>query len=52
MKMFWSTCPGCHKAFVVAHELRYAGEQLICPFCHNRYLPDESAELDERWVAD
>ena len=36
------------KAFVVEWELRHAGFKLICPYCNNRYLPDESAALDER----
>jgi uncharacterized Zn-finger protein len=49
MRLFWSTCPWCANAFVVAWELRHAGRQLICPFCDNRYLPDESLALDERW---
>jgi hypothetical protein len=35
------------KAFLVEWELRHAGVKLICPFCSNRYLPDESAKLDE-----
>jgi hypothetical protein len=48
MRVFWSTCPKCLKAFVVEWELRHAGVKLICPFCGNRHLPDESAELDER----
>ncbi len=48
MRLFWSTCPQCKKAFVVAWELRNAGVKLICPFCDHRYLPDESAAIDER----
>ena len=36
------------KAFVVEWELRHPGVKLICPYCGNRYLPDESAALDER----
>ncbi len=48
MRVFWSTCPKCIKAFIVEWELRFGGHKLICPFCDNRYLPDESAELDER----
>lgn len=48
MRLFWSTCPRCHDKFVVSWELRHAGVQLHCPFCGNRYLPDESQELDER----
>ncbi len=48
MRLFWSTCPKCLKAFVVAWELRHAKHQLICPYCGHRYLPDESAAIDER----
>ena len=49
-RVFWASCPKCLKAFVVDWELRHAGRQLICPFCGNRFLPDEAAELDERHV--
>lgn len=48
MRLFWSTCPQCVKAFVVAWELRYAQRQLICPYCGHRYLPEQSAAIDER----
>jgi DNA-directed RNA polymerase subunit RPC12/RpoP len=48
MKLFWSTCAKCKKAFVVAWELRHAGHKLICPFCGNKYLPKDSLEIDER----
>jgi len=47
-RVFWASCPKCLKAFVVDWELRHAGRQLVCPFCGNRFLPDEAAELDER----
>lgn len=47
-RLFWATCPECLKAFVVDQELRYAGRQLICPFCGHRFLPDEAAALDDR----
>jgi hypothetical protein len=36
------------KGFVVQWQLRHAGVKIFCPFCGNRYLPDESAALDER----
>ena len=29
---------------------RHAGRQLICPYCSHRYLPDESAAIDDRYV--
>jgi DNA-directed RNA polymerase subunit RPC12/RpoP len=48
MRLWWSTCPKCKKAFVVAWELRHAKYKLICPFCDHRYLPEESAKIDER----
>jgi hypothetical protein len=47
-RIFWATCPGCKKPFLVSWELRHAGRQLICPVCYKRFLPDEAAELDER----
>jgi predicted nucleic-acid-binding Zn-ribbon protein len=47
-RLFTSTCPKCRKSFFVAWKLRHAGVKLICPFCGNRHLPEESAELDER----
>jgi len=47
-KIFASTCPKCKKSFVVEWELLHAGHKLICPFCRNRYLPEESAAIDER----
>ena len=52
MKLFWSTCPKCVKAFVVGWELRHAGVKLICPFCNHRYLPDESKAIDDRQTTD
>jgi hypothetical protein len=47
-RTFTSVCPNCRKLFFVGWELRHAGVKLICPFCGNRHLPEESAELDER----
>ncbi len=46
--IFWATCPGCGKDFLVDGSLRHAGLKLICPFCSHRFLPDEAAKLDER----
>jgi len=48
MRLWWSTCPKCHKAFVVAWELRYAKYKLICPYCDHRYLPEQSEKIDDR----
>jgi len=48
MRLWWSTCPKCKKEFVVAWELRHAQYKLICPFCDHRYLPEQSARIDER----
>jgi hypothetical protein len=48
-RVFWATCPQCHKAFVVAWQLRRAGVRLVCPYCTGRFLPDEAAYLDERF---
>ena len=47
-RLFTSTCPNCKKSFFVNWELRHAGVKLICPFCSNRHLPEDSAALDER----
>ena len=47
-RIFWATCPACTKPFLVSWELRHAGVKLICPFCDDRFMPDEAAELDER----
>jgi len=47
MRLFWSTCPKCMKAFVVEWALRHKGLKLICPYCGNRYLPDDSAAIDD-----
>lgn len=47
-RIFWATCPECAKPFLVSWELRNAGVNLICPFCLDRFLPDQAAELDER----
>jgi uncharacterized Zn-finger protein len=46
--IFWATCPQCTKAFICDGELRHADLQLICPYCKNRFLPDEALEIDER----
>ena len=48
MRLWWSTCPKCKKDFVVAWELRHAKYKLICPYCDHRYLPEQSAKIDER----
>jgi hypothetical protein len=47
-RIFWATCPQCAKPFLVDGSLRNAGLKLICPFCSNKFLPDDAAELDER----
>jgi uncharacterized Zn-finger protein len=47
-RIFGAQCPHCSKNFVVDWELRNAGIKLICPFCAQRFLPDDAASLDER----
>jgi hypothetical protein len=43
-------CRQCHGAFYCNYgELRHAGVALLCPFCHERFLPDDAASIDERW---
>ena len=37
-------CPACG----AQAEWNPGKQKLICPFCDNRYLPEESAKIDER----
>ena len=49
-RVFWVACPACSGKFYCNYdELRHAAIKLLCPFCHNRFLPDEAEALDERW---
>ena len=49
-RVFWVECPGCQGRFYCHFdEMRHAGVQLICPFCRRRFLPDEAADVDDRW---
>jgi hypothetical protein len=50
-RIFWVKCPGCTQRFYCDWTLRHAGYDLICPYCHRGFLPDESPELDERWFS-
>lgn len=47
-RIFWATCPSCAGPFLVSWELRHSTYELICPFCRERFLPDQAAVLDER----
>jgi DNA-directed RNA polymerase subunit RPC12/RpoP len=47
MKLFWSTCPKCERAFVVAWELRFDAHELWCPYCAHRYLASKSLRIDD-----
>ncbi len=48
-RIFWVECRPCGGRFYADYSLRNAKVQLICPFCKNKFLPDEAAWLDERW---
>lgn len=48
-RIFWVECCKCHGKFYCDYVLRHAGLQLICPFCQEKFLPEEAASLDERW---
>ena len=48
-RIFWVECGQCHGKFYCDYTLRNAGLQLICPYCKNKFLPDQAASLDERW---
>lgn len=47
-RIFWATCRRCESPFLVSWELRHAGVELICPFCKERFLPENAKQLDER----
>jgi hypothetical protein len=47
MRLFWSTCPSCERAFVVSYELRHDEHQLWCPYCGSKYLASQSLKIDE-----
>jgi len=46
-KVFWVTCPNCAGRFFCDMELRRSGHKLICPFCQNEFLDEESPEIEE-----
>jgi len=46
-KVFWVTCPECSGRFFCDMELRNSGYELICPFCQNEFLDEESPEIEE-----
>ncbi len=48
-RIFWVECRACHGKFYFDYTLRHAGLQLICPYCKEKFLPEEAAWLDERW---
>jgi predicted Zn finger-like uncharacterized protein len=52
-RIFWAECPHCRTKFYCNYgELRHSGIKLACPSCKARFLPSESASLDEREQSD
>lgn len=49
-RIFWAECCSCHGKFYCSYQMRHAGVKLMCPFCRHRFLPEEAASLDERWI--
>ncbi len=50
-RVFWIKCPKCSGRFYADYGMRHAKVRLICPFCADQFLPEESPDLDERWVS-
>lgn len=47
-RIFWATCT-CGKSFAVDYGIRFAGVELECPYCRNKFLVEDAVSLDERW---
>ncbi|MDE3074067.1 MAG: hypothetical protein KGJ86_01445 [Chloroflexota bacterium] len=47
-RIFWVECAECHGKFYCDYALRHAGLKLICPYCANKFLPEQAASIDER----
>lgn len=47
-RIFWIECPDCHGKFYCDYELRHAGIELVCPFCHKQFRVDDGPWIDER----
>lgn len=48
VKLFNPTCPKCKGVFHVHHEdLRHSQVKLLCPYCGERFLVEESFALVE-----
>jgi uncharacterized Zn-finger protein len=48
-RIFWVSCPGCGETFYANHrEMRTAGVDLFCPYCHARFAVTDSVITDER----
>ena len=45
-RIFLATCPACAYRFPCHYdELRHAGVKLFCGQCHERFLPEDAAEI-------
>jgi len=47
-RIFWVVCPHCGFKFYCDYALRRSKILLICPSCHNEFLDEASAGIDER----
>ncbi|MBI2368753.1 MAG: hypothetical protein HYV08_00615 [Deltaproteobacteria bacterium] len=43
-EIFWVRCPKCKGRFYCDTELRYAGVDLICPFCQTSFDVEKGLE--------
>ncbi len=50
-RIFWVKCPRCGGRFYADYALRHANVQLICPYCEDEFLPNQSPEIDDRWFS-
>jgi len=47
-RIFWVTCPRCQGEFYCHwEEFRHKNIQLLCPYCGNRFLDEESPKIRE-----
>jgi hypothetical protein len=50
-RIFWAECCKCHGRFYCSYrEMRHTGVKLMCPFCRAKFLPEEAASIDDRWI--
>jgi len=45
-KIYWATCPQCKGEFYCHwQELRHKKIKLLCPYCNQQFLDDESPKI-------